>query len=72
MLRTTTPEQFLAPLLLLLNRFLYSTVIIVEFGQINAGWAWGTKVSDSEFAATVINILSYGPMGWGNLLDYKF
>ena len=37
MLRTTTPEQFLAPLLLLLNRFLYSTVIIVEFGQINTG-----------------------------------
>ena len=71
MLRTTTPEQFLAPLLLLLNRFLYSTVI-VEFGQINTGWAWGTKVSGNEFAATVRNILSYGSMGWGNLLDYKF
>ena len=59
-------------LLLILNIWVImsSTVIIAEFEQINATWAWETIDADNKFAFSNWEI--YYLVGWNNLLGYKF
>ena len=44
---------------------LYSTVIIAEFEQVNAGWVW-----DNTLFLVPVEI--YCPAGWEDLLGYMF
>ena len=44
---------------------LYSTVIIAEFEQVNAGWVW-----DNTLFLVPVEI--YYPMGWEDLLGCMF
>ena len=53
---------------------IYSTVNIVEFKQIDAGWAWGTVVSDNNFFSNFERYIGIwaGKICWATVYIFIF